>query len=128
MRIDSFKNYLKMHNSEDIKDRINFKMIEDIKDMALEYIDMGFSLHIDIFFRSSDLHIIPICFVSFSHDKSELKYEKIICVEDNIKFVDINYRILLLPHIKYFDQKYIRELIKELKSRISEAYPKEIIC
>lgn len=136
-RLNSFKKfeavYLKMHNSEDcFKDRINFKMIDDIKDMALEYLDMGFGLHIDVFFRSSSLNIVPICYVSFSHDKSEFKYEEITCLEDNLKFVDINYRILLLPLSKpwehYPGSKHMRELIEELKSRISEAYPKEIIC
>jgi hypothetical protein len=146
-RLNSFKNfeavYLKMHNSEDcFKDRINFKMIDDIKDMALEYLDEGFALHIDIFFRSSaSLNIVPICYVSFSHDKSKLVYEEITCLEDNLKFVDINYRILLLSRnmpapsmsrwIHYpsiYTSEHIRELIEELKSRISEAYPKEIIC
>ena len=108
---------------------INWKMINDAKDMSLEYLDENLSLIIRI--HNSNDHIANFAY-------SHIEY-RIIWFDAPIKDVRLCYSFDFIPNriISDFDQKtgnFKLDILNKLKlaknefiSRIHDAYPKENI-
>ena len=114
------KLYESINNNKLIKESINWKMVEDIKDMSLEYIDEGFVLYIDIYNGFNQSGYKNVCDIKYSHDINEIKYF------DNIfsSVIKLTYNVYIGYGIKKSDGSnpiYTFELIRRLR----QAYPNE---
>jgi len=123
------------------KDRINWDLIEDLKDLSLEYIDKGATFKYDIncmckyiynkVFRY-ELDYISVIDGLFNHQKDEYKYDYINVKIDlkDIKTSKIVYKIALI--IEYNDQdlpgfEYLIDETTELVDKINKIYPNEFV-
>ena len=118
--------YYKLFEANDIDQLINWEMINDIKDMSLEYLDDGYRLIIIVYYR------IPVGnrleeIYSLVYDHSTNKEEKLNIDNMNINKKYIKYHITLHKKV---DNYHIYDNTKtiELHERIMSAYPKENIC
>ena len=109
---------------------LNRNLINDAKDMALEYIDMGMYLHIDVFSNAdSEKNTVSVASVwihevIFDHNKDISKdYNKKSKIE-NILYI-IKLRSSYPTPIE--DGKLHRSMNIELVERLKMAYPNEII-
>ena len=100
---------------------INWDMIEDIKDMSLEYLDMGYTLYLSFIYLSKK-NEYELFNLSFNHAALNKRWYDV--NEIFVKFLDTNklfYRFNL-KRSKF--QNYYNELINnELEERILDAYP-----
>lgn len=106
---------------------INWDMIKDIKDMALEYLDDGYELGIHIKnYTLDDVFHRMIYTIEYSHDRYDedwVDLHGLFYIGDNIE-----YRIFLMIDKGWPSKiKYDKDMSLELISRIKEAYPNEII-
>lgn len=120
---------------------LNTKLIKDVKDMALEYLDDYYILNIQVFIRNdnmlkvkalADPHKIFTC--RFSHG-SYLEWEHPII--DQFKYEKKHYNIVLWSMPQYAMRAiYARDKIENIKisvkneellNRVKEAYPDESI-
>lgn len=120
---ESFNNF-----DEDVKNLINWNLVEDIKDMSLDYIDNGLTLSIYIraLFNKHRQHWLYR--IIFNHEK---------CFSQNVwednKFIEIEGYSNL--RIEYGITLFLEETgqciydgqEKELVDRVKEAYPEELI-
>lgn len=123
--------YIKLYEEIDqsfiyqVSQFINWKMISDIKDMSLEYIDEGYTLNITVFSIMHNNGISPkIMKLVFNHTQSDIIWGIPRVVEKE----DISYRVkLVYKHGKFDSNKKISEILKtsELLKRINDSYPNE---
>lgn len=128
--------YIKLFESKDymdekeieaiFKSHINWKMIEDIKDMALEYFDNRMVLYIDISVRYNTL-----CSLKYSHYDNYIKWYSVYHKEyfkDPSPNDDLRYKIVLDNSYKSVNFAVNNGLTRgELISRVKDAYPNENI-
>lgn len=115
--------YLKLFEADSKKNHINWEMIEDIKDMSLEYLDEGFTLNIIIIEKSYP--IVPSNFfinIEYNH-RGEIK-EGDLDKYDYISEYKFGYSISLMN--KSYDNPVNINKTNELMDRIRYAYPNEI--
>ena len=99
---------------------INWEMIQDIKDMALEYIDMNMELNITILPDDGYSASRWVCTISFNHNLNDIVwYEGL----DRLGHKEGIHYYCQLWCSKFDSTKYQSELI----SRIRESYPDENI-
>lgn len=133
LKINDMK-YLKLYEAysnidNKIGELINWKFIDDVKDMALEYLDDGFLLIVDIYpvlkpsttIRSAKSRLYSL---RYDHNTDDLKFYY---YADISKIEDIIYHITLHSHVEADYHSFDLEKTKELIDRISEAYPDENI-
>lgn len=143
------KTYIKLFESSDAKelfgDDINNQLIQDIKDMSLEYIDEGYILSYSVFVydRQSNGYL-KILSGEFSHSDDD-NYEdyNVVDYSDHNKMYHIKttnflknlktsfrYDIGINNFYKFNDHeslKVIGEYVKTIINRITEMYPDENI-
>lgn len=120
------------------KDQINWDMIENIKDMSLEYLDDGFNLKIFIMFRPMNhWSMNDIYSLTYSHDKNFCKSKyvslSIPCylyydkdnkiIHDFWESGEIFYNCVLYKTTSNPEME--KRYTMELKNRIKDAYPNE---
>lgn len=116
--------YLKAYESHDSFGTINWLMIEDIKDMSLEYLDDGFILGIYVYSsKFGAIYRLTYCHNDGVNGHWRLK-DKNNHWDNSDKLGHIFYSILLY---NISDAKHYPKESKELISRIEEAYPDEDI-
>ena len=127
--------YIKLYEHKYYIDSlINWDLINDAKDMALEYIDEGFTLYLFVLvgekyrYNSKAFRILNLEFDhnTFTVNKdytysTELAIKRIKNMETKYEITLMNYHNVDNP--KYLDGSSCRELINRLKS----AYPNENI-
>ena len=124
--------YIKLYESyksntmyiDEVKDKftpyINWKMIEDIKDMSLEYLDMGLLLNITIFWNNKPRKEY-LSMIKFSHNiETQTWFILSNFNKDDFQVPSLTYLVYLI------NDGYSKESV-ELNDRIKLAYPKEII-
>lgn len=108
-----------------ISKAINWHIIQDIKDMSLEYIDDGYVLRIVVIMQSpigSVEYAYPVYCLFYDHGSADEEYDYVEKFNKvNINISKIRYRVNIFPRSEGFD--YDRELSVELASRVMEAYP-----
>ena len=114
-------------NRDHFKNLINWEMIQEAKDLSLEYLDKGLLLRIDVF---NNRHLLYQ--EIFSHDKSEL-----VCrwVNNIYKTTAFTYKFYLFdsflsavdPNHKGVPSTISLECRDELVEILKEIYPEEII-
>lgn len=127
--------YLKLFEStldelEDlVRSKINYDMIDDLCDMALDYVDGGYKLYIVLSISTSHQNRHTLMYFSFNHDVREFAMERGISGVDflinELKLNKLTYFIQLASRIGY--TKKSTSLCKELIDRAKEAYPDENI-
>ena len=104
---------------------INWDLIADVKDMALEYIDNNMLLRITVCDKNIFIYIN-----TFTHTTDTKKWNPlnttIECIDD-LGSVDISYVIYLRNWVSDDDRSINEESSNELISRLQEAYPEEKI-
>lgn len=120
--------YIKLYEAilgtDEVKDKftpyINWKMIEDIKDMSLEYLDMGLLLNITIFWNNKPRKEY-LSMIKFSHNiETQTWFILSNFNKDDFQVPSLTYLVYLI------NDGYSKESV-ELNDRIKLAYPKEII-
>lgn len=109
-----------------ISKSINWHIIQDIKDMSLEYIDDGYVLRIIVLMQSPPKSYVeyayPVYCLFYDHGSVDEKYDYVERFDKgNINISKIRYRVNIFPRNKGID--YDVELSVELASRVMEAYP-----
>lgn len=122
----------KEDNNDYINGLINWNLIADIKDMALEYIDEEYTLCIiasmNVRNMSRGFNIYKLI---YNHDvNKEIRESDTITKLDKFLYKDeyITYYILLfdgMPKLTMSYPKYINLPTRWLRDRVKEAYPKE---
>lgn len=128
--------YLKLFEAYEldanVKDLINWDMINDLKEMSLEYIDEGFDLTIDIYAEGEKLKKQnPIYSNTWTEETNFLLYQiKYSHVMDELTSAK-NPKLIRIDNMKYFVclSRYgigpSRSKSLALLDRIEEAYPNE---
>ncbi len=109
---------------------LNRNLINDAKDMALEYIDMGMYLHIDVFSdertnpNNVSMNSVWIYEVVFDHNR-DISND----YNEHRKIKNILYLIQLHSPTAYPSEKekLYHNMTIELRERLKMAYPNEII-
>jgi len=108
--------HIKFFEAYEVDDRIryliNWKMIEDVKDMALEYIDNGLTLVIFIYYKSRLYELV------YNHDIDSFKKLASFWSHDELRY-------LIELHIGEYET--VINQTEELVDRVKEAYPNEKI-
>ena len=132
---------LKVNNKTDIhkeySDLINWEMISDAKDMALEYIDTDLTLMISI--RGTNKDVYPgnnsftICEIYYNHEKNVEYWYNQPQMHNRLNGIDvyIHYELnlskdinnLVNTQLHFSDRNMINELLLELIDRVKRAYP-----
>lgn len=104
--------------NDKVKDLINWRMIDDIKDIALEYIDDGFKLCIGIYIiYNKNFYRF---YIRYDHSEDSIVEDKTIDMRQDSTKDRIDYNVYLIKRGYVFN-------MKELAERIKEAYPNENI-
>lgn len=101
----------------EINELINWDLINDTKDMSLEYIDEGYTLYI-LIYKGFSYKYELIAEISYNHDINSIEYDNL--PSNNNKLI---YNIYIGKHRTSSYPKYTFEL----RDRIKEAYPNESI-
>lgn len=110
-----------------LKSNIDWNMIEDVKDMSLEYIDLGMTLNMNIRYSDYNNYVNVVYFLVFDHNvnKSDwlnLKIKKNTFNKDNIMYgfyLFNKHELAALPMCAIVTYDATNSLV----SRIKEAYP-----
>lgn len=119
--------YIKLYEEIDqsfidqVSQFINWKMISDIKDMSLEYIDNEYTLHIFVFYTMNNGISVKTMRLTFNHTQSDIDWG---IHRDIEKKENIYYRVRLIGK-KSGDFILNNEKTIELVDRIKDAYPNE---
>jgi hypothetical protein len=119
---------------------INWNLIEDVKDMALEYIDDGYTLIIGVniiqISRGKKIENTPVIYyLNYNHDKIEEHMDSDLfnywSTQDK-KIIDniiVDYSIFFDPVTSHGRFSYINSvhISQELRDRVKLAYPNERI-
>lgn len=113
---------------------LNWNMIEDIKEMSLEYLDENFNLNIKIYESTTGIWFMSL---KYGHTKNDiswprrdhlegvtswLRLKKMIQNGDNISLI---YNVFLKRQGDYGE--FNKQYTKELQNRVRLAYPNEMI-
>lgn len=119
--------YIKLYEEIDqsfiyqVSQFINWKMISDIKDMSLEYIDEGYTLHIFVFYTMNNGISAKTMRLTFNHKQSDIDWG---IHRDIEKKENIYYKVRLISK-KAGNFILNNEKTIELVDRIKGAYPNE---
>ena len=133
--------YIKLYeailSTDEVKDKftpyINWEMIEDIKDMSLEYLDNNLILDIEIFYDItpkdwSTVHELTIYSMEYSHDikSCSVDWHLIYEVVGEVIRGNIVYKVFLFKKVYQWqpnNTSVAKNETNELISRLEEAYP-----
>jgi hypothetical protein len=116
-----------------ISKSINWHIIQDIKDMSLEYIDDGYMLRlvvimttpaenggVNLFAVVNKEYSYPVYLLWYDHDQSDEEYDYVTRFDKgDIDISKIVYRVNIFPK----NGDYNSDLSSELASRVMSAYP-----